>query len=88
MNGWKRTKLFVHVVDTFGASSYPTQKRAFVAQTVKCDNLKSSSTEILNVYRGKATLIPRRLLNLFTKAVQSCPESAPVVTRTAVIRSI
>ena len=81
-------KRSVIVAGISGASSWMNPRRASAAPTVEWASRISSNTGIPNAYRGKATSILLRLLNLCLKAVQSYPGSGTAVTKTAVTRSI
>jgi len=85
---WKRTKRYVTVAVTFGASNLPTLRRVFVALTAEWLNRILSSTGILSAYRGKATSTQKLLPNQSSRGTLFSPESETAVIPTAVIRSI
>jgi hypothetical protein len=85
---WKRTKQFVTVAVTFGASKLRSLKLASGAPIVEWDSRLSSNTGILSAYRGKATSILLLSLSLCSKAAQFSRGYATAVTPIAVTRSI
>ena len=81
-------KLSVIGAVTFGASKLQSLRLESAVRTVEWDSRLSSNTEILSVYRGKATSIRLPSLDLCLKATRFSRVFGCAVTRTAVIRSI
>jgi hypothetical protein len=85
---WKITKRYVTVAGIFGASSWTTPRRAFVAQTAEWGNRILSSMGILSVYRGRENSTLKHSPNQSSRGTQFFPEFGTAVIRTVVIRSI
>ena len=78
-------KRYVTVAGIFGASKWTTLKQESGALTAEWGNRLSSNTEILSVYRGRATSTPKLSRNQSSKANQSSRESATAGIRIVVI---